>query len=1757
MTEDNKLREPLQQMRRRLLDVSNRNRLLNFRESKVRTIRIVDELPDQVFSSIVSNGRSMDLLSVAEPDLLDFANSSIITTHELPTVDGQIAERHSDNHLQTPYTPQKLERLCNRLAREARTAIEETGCNMLFLAIGFLEWYEDDSSDTSHLAPLILLPVQIEKIRLNRDTNCYSYVISFSEEDIETNLSLAEKLLQDFDLILPDLSGENSPDAYFDGITSKIIRHKQRWHIRREMVLDLFSFAKIQMYKDLDDAVWPDGAKLIANRNLAEILTGREEQDGMEVFHQQEYDIDREPLAQNLHLVLDADSSQQSAVIDALHRDNNLVIEGPPGTGKSQTITNIIASALGMGKSVLFVAEKKAALEVVRTRLEKVGLGDFCLELHSHKTQKGKLHADLRTRLNKTFDAAKNLYLELADLKASRDTLLAYSQLVNSEVGLNGERIFQVFWAVERWRSELPPSRPHIQVDAPCSLTRQQANERAILLQDISRMQGELPQEVISAWQGFSPTSCLPGDQEQVCALLTDLATQTTACLKEVKTLLTQGIFDAEPSLRNIRYLAQANLELFEQPPTSFDSQLAARLIDQKAADLVRQFHQTLQEYRTLLSQAQNILGTTDIPTDVASSLQRTIDTLEGAGYGECVVSELATLAPHLDNLPKALRNISSVTAEIPLILESAASTIDDAARTLNIIRVIAKAPPELAICCYPLHAHEVAPATLQKAQEECAALIMEKEALELIFSFTLMPLPNELIVLAREVRCLPHPVLALFSPSSWQLKRKIRAFLNPGIKQPLEELGVKLEQAAIVLQRIEEIAGKHEYSQLLGPLYRGITTEWEHLSGLVNWAQDFSGVVGSASRAMTLLQNMTELADIGSRFATPLQEAIERVKLLSQKANFTVDSTVEVGSLVEQLDQVNAAVASLLQPIGAGKIHGEKSIFDLKIGSEAYLAARSLSIAVESDRVMAELLGKHFVGTDTDSAYLVSLVDWLCQMLDEGHCGVDLLRLLVIDETFVRLKTMGGFIRSCRLLTQSFDKFQLAIGRYGEMDFSVFFCSDEKDCTLSAIFVAIETAAKQIDYLSKWADYNRLLQCAEDQGLKEFVTFLKKRTCTPDQVYALYQFAVNESLAREVMKNHPPLAAFSRSSIEGIIQRFIALDKKIQATFSKRIASKLSEMKVPPGYSGSRVSSLTDFCLIAHEIAKQKRHIPIRQLVRRAGNALQALKPCFMMSPLSVAQFIAPASLDFDLIVMDEASQLKPEDSLGAIVRGKKLVVVGDPRQLPPTSFFERMDGNNNDEDANLAEEAESILDRCLQIYPRRRLRWHYRSEHESLIAFSNSNFYDDNPLLLFPSPHRSNRRYGVHYHYVEGGQFQKGLNLVEAQTVVNAVKEHFRQCPGQSLGVATFNREQSDLIQELLEKLQKENALFDQQLSASLASGDPFFVKNLENVQGDERDVIFISTTYGPDPATGRVYQRFGPLAGETGWRRLNVIITRAKRRIEVFSSMHPSDITPTEGTKRGVHALKAYLEFASTGVIPDYGTLTGHEPDSDFEVAVMKVLQDFGYSAVPQVGVAGFAIDIGVKHPERASDFILGVECDGATYHSAKSVRDRDRLRQEILQSKGWRIHRIWSTDWFKNRETEIKRLLKAIDDAKNHDSVIGLGKEFAWGASLTQATLQSQPKTQLSTTAITSAEGTQHTATSLREELKVFYESQILPSFPDRNKGILRDEMLVHLVNKKPTSLDEFYKAVPMDLRQKTDGKQLQYLDEIFDLIMEYV
>jgi very-short-patch-repair endonuclease len=492
-------------------------------------------------------------------------------------------------------------------------------------------------------------------------------------------------------------------------------------------------------------------------------------------------------------------------------------------------------------------------------------------------------------------------------------------------------------------------------------------------------------------------------------------------------------------------------------------------------------------------------------------------------------------------------------------------------------------------------------------------------------------------------------------------------------------------------------------------------------------------------------------------------------------------------------------------------------------------------------------------------------------------------------------------------------------------------------------------------------------------------------------------------------------------------VTRFQELDREILELNRQMIAAKLHGRPIPAGRRAGSTREYTDNEMLAHQTGLQQPRIALRRLFSNAANAICAYTPCIMMSPMSVAQYLEPGKHTFDLLVIDEASQMRPEDALGAMLRCSQAVIVGDPEQLPPTDFFVASD-DTSDQEAEDAPE-ESILElgrRCW--HPMRMLEVHYRSRHHSLIAYSNREFYGER-LLVYPSPVLDDPEFGVSCRKINGAyEVGQGRNLEEARAIVEEAASLMRARMDRSIGIVAMNQAQRDLIETLIDE---KTALDpDMQAYRDNWSGDleDFFVKNLENVQGDERDVILISTVYGPT-AEGVFHQHFGPLNRAYGHRRLNVLFTRAKRKLTVFTSLDHARIV-ADGNRRGVRVLKEFLEYATRGTITP-GRATGEEPDSDFERWFLSRLKSASYEAHPQVGVAKYRIDIGVVHPDKPGSYILGVECDGATYHSSKSARDRDRLRQDVLEGLNWRIHRVWSTDWYRDPEREFGRLIHHIE------------------------------------------------------------------------------------------------------------------------------
>ena len=581
---------------------------------------------------------------------------------------------------------------------------------------------------------------------------------------------------------------------------------------------------------------------------------------------------------------------------------------------------------------------------------------------------------------------------------------------------------------------------------------------------------------------------------------------------------------------------------------------------------------------------------------------------------------------------------------------------------------------------------------------------------------------------------------------------------------------------------------------------------------------------------------------------------------------------------------------------------------------------------------------------------------------------------------------------------------------------------------TLSA---RIEQMVESLGMLQPLTTFNRKAEENRQAGLGALADFADEYPDALD-VVTLLERTRCDALIRKAWAERPVLADFDREGHETTAARFRKLDR-LKLEIDRQRAAVAHFAQIPRG-SGGRMDVLRS------EMAKSRKHMPIRKLLIETGPVVQKIKPVFLMSPLSVAQFLAPGALEFDLVVFDEASQVKVVDGFGAIARGERLVVVGDSKQLPPTDFFESIQSEQEEDHA--AANIESLLKRVesrLSEADRPMLRWHYRSRHESLIAFSNQSFYE-NRLVVFPSAVTDPDWLGLSLRHIPRSVYGRGErranNPIEARHVAEAVMEHASrqlQRPAaerESLMVATFSVAQRDAVDDAIEIARRQDPSYEEFFAD--AQREPFDVKNLESVQGDERDVVFISVGYGRDK-DGRLTNNFGPVNSDGGDRRLNVLCSRARNRCVVFTNCLPSEIAPSENS--GVNALRGFLHFAENG---DFNVMAvgAGEPENDFECSIRTELVRRGCTVDAQVGCAGYRIDLAVRDPSLPGRYLLGVECDGATYHSAKSARDRDRLRQEVLERRGWRIHRIWSTSWFHDPEKEIERAMAAIEQAKNN-------------------------------------------------------------------------------------------------------------------------
>jgi very-short-patch-repair endonuclease len=784
-----------------------------------------------------------------------------------------------------------------------------------------------------------------------------------------------------------------------------------------------------------------------------------------------------------------------------------------------------------------------------------------------------------------------------------------------------------------------------------------------------------------------------------------------------------------------------------------------------------------------------------------------------------------------------------------------------------------------------------------------------------------------------------------------------------------------------------------------------------------------------AASALLASLHDAAELVhdEMGSWELLPFTEAREKLRRWHGSAVAALESANSAGALPHQtLGDLEALVQALRHAWA----------------DDTKLAAHAKTFTALGVNVPAS------AATD-DANELQAVRDALTYLsqFHEQHLPVTVVSWLASGNQADRTRRLLQHIAILRAALTASASAEARFAQCGNVDLTLWYRTQRSDASLSFRISRFDRAILAGGSLGRYGTLLRTRAAAVAGAIPLVCELLETGMVSAEQLPDTYEYLLARTLAQLVLQANPGLDQFSGDLHETRRAQFGALDARFIALTQQIIAQRASSAPRVRGVGWGPVKNLTEQSLIQHEIGKTRAFIAIRDMFVRAGRAIQSLKPCIMMGPQAVAQYLPIGQFHFDLVVMDEASQMRPEDALGAIARGSQLVVVGDQKQLGPASFFETNSSDDEEVEeaaavlaaeaaqveaprgASVLERSESILLAAARRYPLRMLRWHYRSRYPELITFSNQEFYN-NDLVLFPHPGSERAGDGINFVQVENAVYSSRANQREAQQVVEAVRIHASVCPERSLIVVTMNQPQRELIDMLIQRAERDDSSLSAFRAKHADTLEPFGVKNLENVQGDERDVVYVSVTYGPNRA-GVVSQAFGPINSVGGERRLNVLFTRAKYRLDIFCSFDPTMLRVSETSPRGLCVLRDYLRFAKEKRL-DTGRFTAREPDSDFEIEVARALGAHGYEAHPQVGVAGYFLDLAVIDPRRPGRYILAIECDGATYHSAKSARDRDRLRQGVLEGLGWNVHRIWSTDWFRDPGAEILKAVRKLDE-----------------------------------------------------------------------------------------------------------------------------
>ncbi len=1704
----------IEQLRMNLLDISNRNKLVNMKHSdkSKNHVRVIDELPDQLLERLEADRKLTFKALPPPPDVpedeqtdqflmaLEEARQTDQTyleaiekleedspnskraqqieralkdrvreqlglgkrphtdvmsigeyarlhgfepSFDLPTpTPGERLKRHNDNEIQTLMLPEAMQRSLSGVLEQAKSALREMGTNTLFVAFGFLEWYESQDSNRALYAPLLLHPVEMTKVLISGE---YRYTINSTGEETEVNLTISERLARDFNLRLPEYEEGDTPERYFEKVREHFANKQPRWKVRRFVTVGHFSFSRLVMFRDLDPANWPEGREMHKHAGVAALLGGTNVETNTSA---EPYSVDDPQIASKVPLLIsDADSSQFSAIVDVME-EKNLAIEGPPGTGKSQTITNLIGAGLAKGKRVLFIAEKMAALQVVKSRLDAAGIGEFILELHSTKARKTDVLQSLRERLEIQDREREPERLDEArrQLNEYKDQLTRYVDLLNRRHGKLGVTIQQILWAEKRIKDEadLPSTITNTVIENADEITPYSMEEAKGFFHVIENHVNDFVRTYHSIaqhpWHGIWHPDISPFERDSLILTFSEWRKAAQILGDSLVQVPGLGLTRADAC----RLLAARNNfpeeiglpEVFAQLNTNERLSAVEALLDE-----LDRWEEGRKAILTHCKDPESLARRQGDLAEIEAEARRL--KLEGYSLGGLpgLADQERAKAENWLNLKElADQLLAAADLEGPATARSLQPLIRAA-------RLLASIDRRLLLLRTQQLIDERSAEDLERGRRKRDELAKRKGTIEqnMRVPITDESASNEMRLHATALRR-----KGLFSGFTSDVRRAKRYYRDLQVRRgstSREQMAKRLEDAAQLVDEIQNVQADTMLKEICGSRFNGLETDFETLIQVNEFAssvkQDIAGLDRESRtvRKMLLKGEMEELNDLIGIAQDPLFPNLEQAMTelpinenaelieLAQRCETRADEIEAIKNKADDLALSEVTETNMLPTI----LEQTQRLATARQSVEDNTEALKLLDIAEQRDMADPTADRTALATAVRSAQMVHSLD-----LPNGTRA----HLFAPDYTERR----DALIEQSDDVEQALEKFDQARSRavdVGQLDVQAFLQEDPELTQMEDVVSRIERAEGNPGSLQSWSTYISALFRARETGLQPVLDAFNHACRTYKNLDVAYEYALYRSLARSAYAAHPELTRFSGMSQEEARERFRQTDRDIIKMERRALRAQLSRSSITHGNAEGLVKEKTELGLIKHVLQLKRPRTPLRDLLDRSGQAIQEMKPCFMMSPLSVAQYLKPGRCEFDLVVIDEASQMKPEEAIGGLVRSGQIVVVGDPKQLPPTSFFDRVGASARDEDEEDTEAAsvESILEMAMHCWqPYRRLLWHYRSRHSSLIAFSNEQFYNRD-LIVFPAPVKNNPEYGVHMEKVNGQCRRGGTNTIEAQRIAEAAVDFMRleaeknEKQMRSLGVVAMNRSQTELILDEINRLLQRTPdayAYTEALENRSGGLENFFVKNLENVQGDERDVIYISATYGPDPDSGVVHQRFGPINTDLGYRRLNVLFTRAKQQIRLFTSMKAADIKVSDpNVKRGRRAFHDYLEYAATGRLYG-GTRTCSEPTNDFERFVKNRLEARGFDVDCQIGVAGYFLDLAVSHPSFPDGYIAGVECDGATYHSAFSARDRDRLRQEVLENLGWNIYRVWSTDWFSDPDYETQRMDRYLRD-----------------------------------------------------------------------------------------------------------------------------